>query len=211
MISGQQLPQPVPAEATFTAEQEAAARRDPTRVDFTGQLRIELDEPTLAGWATRGGYRQVILTAGTIDAQALELLGGHQCHRLAGALNFLTGWDIATFDIRRTHEGAWLATHSAVRTCDGDLLDIHGRAGLDTQLARYSANHQYEIRHRIVQVENMPGDVMTQIDHLRGDRLWWTDCGPLGLLAILMHFSRLVLHRNGFGHVIPEPAGGESR
>ena len=102
---------------------EAAARRDPSRIDFTGQIEILLEN------ATHSGHHEVILTADTIDWQATEFLGGHQCHRLAGA------------------------------------------------------------------VELMPGDVLTDIDYLRGDPLWWTAEGPIEMLAVLMHFARLLLVR----------------
>lgn len=167
--------------------EEAAARRDPSRIDFTGQIEIRLEN------ATYGGHHKVILTADTIDWQAKEFLGGHQCHRLAGALHFLTGWDILTFDVRQ--KGVWYPTHSGVLTPGGSVLDIHGHADVSVAKEKYRRDNGGLIRCRIVAVDLMPGDVLTNIDYLRGDPLWWAAEGPIEMLAALMHYARLLLDR----------------
>lgn len=165
--------------------EEAAARRDPSRIDFTGQIQILLEN------ATYGGHHEVILTANTIDWQVTEFLGGHQCHRLAGALNFLTGWDIVTFDVFLG--GTWTPTHSGVVTPNGDVLDIYGCTKLAAVKRKYRRDNSCPVRSRIVAVDLMPGDVLTGIDYLRGDRLWWAAEGPIEMLAVLMHFARLLV------------------
>ncbi|MET9260313.1 hypothetical protein [Amycolatopsis sp. NPDC004079] len=168
---------------------EAAARRDPSKADFSGRIVFSLKNPTTA--ATGQRLREVALTANTIDSHAEEFFGGHQCHRLAGALNFLTGWDVTVFDILR--DGSWEPVHSAVRTPEGDVLDIHGRATLSEAYRRLGVG----IRHRTVPVEDMPGDVM-QIRGLNGDRLWWAAEGPIAMTAAFMHFARLLLRNSGY-------------
>lgn len=164
---------------------EPRARRDPLELDFTGIIEFNLANPT------SGGHHQLFITANTNDWQAKELLGGHQCHRLAAALHCLTGWEIIVFE-RLEHTG-WAPVHSAVRlpSSSHHVLDIYGTSTIRDTMARCEAG-----QHRSVAVENMPGDVLTDIDHLRGNRLWWAAEGPIQLPAVCSHFAKhLVKHR----------------
>lgn len=173
-------------------------RRNPLSLDFTGTATVELPKPNFNGWD--GG----VLTANTIDRTAQEVLGFRSCHQLAAALHHMTGWPIVTTD--RQVKGKWLPDHSAVQTPTGDLLDIFGHRRLDTVMADLEESvakrgHDGPVRHRVVPVENMPGDVLTDIDHLRGNPLWWAAENSMADIAVYSHFARCVLRDNGYPHL----------
>ncbi|MGH8964911.1 MAG: hypothetical protein ACRDXB_06225, partial [Actinomycetes bacterium] len=148
---------------------------------------------------THHGHSRLVLTPNTIDWQAEELLGWCQCHRLAGALHSLTGWDVVTVDARIEWEGrSWWPAHSAVLTPDGRVLDIFGLHTLDEAEERYRQLHETPVRHRILAGHLMPGDVVIGIDRLRGDPNWWAADGSIEWLGAVNHFARLLLRRNGY-------------
>ncbi|MFF7943312.1 hypothetical protein ACFZC5_26670 [Nocardia gamkensis] len=175
-------------------QDDSSWRKDPVKVDFWGQLHLLFDEP-------ENGQREFIFTANTTDEHAKKFLGDSRCHFLAAAIHNITGWEIVSFDGRYRldgpYKGQYLALHSAVRTPEGDLLDIFGRSDLKTTMARCEA-----VDHRVVEVDRMPGDVVREVDHLRGNPYWWAAENPPEVVAVVSHFAKQVLRDNGYAHLI---------
>ncbi|WP_345703543.1 HNH endonuclease signature motif containing protein [Pseudonocardia eucalypti] len=174
-------------------------RADPLRVDLNGPLEISLSAPT------DHGYDRLYPSPHTIDGEAQELLGSSQCFALAAALHELTGWRIVVFDI--FVDGAWWPAHGAVLTPDGHVLDIFGRATLAATEQKYREINDAEVRHRIVAVHDMPGDVWEEIAHLHGDPLWWAAENTIEMVALYSHFARLLVQENGHAEAVEFGAG----
>jgi hypothetical protein len=163
--------------------------------DFSGWAELTVNPPTPEG---RSEFR---LTADRIDDNAEAYFGRGFCHWLAGAIHCLTGWELVTYDVQEA-DGAWKPAHTAVATPAGTVLDIFGEHDADAVADRYAHNGQCRVRRRQVRNENMPGDVITDIDDLRGDQFWWSRtwfAGPQ-LTGLLLHFARTLLHRHGYGN-----------
>ncbi|MBF6468517.1 hypothetical protein IU427_25630 [Nocardia beijingensis] len=186
-------------QAKRTDQDDSSRDGDPLEADFWGQVGWRSDIPS-----TRG-QQDFVFTANTVDEHAKEFLGHGRCHLLSAAIHNITaragrGWDIVSFDgpytVDGPHKGEWAPLHSAVRTPDGDLLDIFGRTDLETAKARAGA-----VSHRVVPVEHMPGDILNDIDHLRGDPYWWAENPPI-VVAVVSHFAKQVLRDNGYAHLL---------
>ncbi len=171
------------------------------RSDFSGYIELTVPEPTA------DGRRSFTIHSGHIDDDAESYFGRGYCHWLAGAIHSITGWPVVTVDVRLTGYANWRPVHSGVLTPNGTVLDIFGDNTRQTVCARHLEPVVAETRSRIVAGPNVPGDVLSGIDHLRGNHLWWTHqyCTP-ELQALLLHFARLVLTRHGYGHHIPAAA-----
>ncbi|MGW4829755.1 hypothetical protein ACWEOG_19385 [Amycolatopsis japonica] len=168
------------------------------RGDFTGRMPLQTT-PTPEGRST------FTLTAGVIDDDVEAMFGRGYCHWLAGAIHALTGWDLVTVDTR-ARRGEWQPAHTAVRTPDGRLLDIFGEHTKDALFANYLKGEVYEARMRTVKVENFPGDVLTDIDELRGNPHWWARMFTGPYQGVLLHYARLLLRNHGHSEHI-RPAG----
>jgi hypothetical protein len=169
-------------------------------LDFSGTVKVTLTQPTYHGRAWLDVH------AGVIDDDVRELFGFAFCHWLAAAVHCLTGWQVVTVDIRDSVRG-WMPTHSAVLTPTGAVLDIFGvHRDIPAVQAKYAETHRgCPVRHRIVPVADMPGDVLTDIDHLRGNRMWWMHTMPELLRAVVQHYARLILRTNGYGAHLQSP------
>ncbi|GAA3554430.1 hypothetical protein GCM10022222_42590 [Amycolatopsis ultiminotia] len=169
------------------------------RADFAGSAPMEVDPPT------PNGRWQFELTAGRIDQDAEDFFGRGYCHWLAGAIHSMTGWELATVD--SSGPDGWEPAHTAVVTPNGSLLDIFGERTADVVRADHNQGGRVETRVRDVSSVHMPGDVITGIDDLRGDPLWWANMfGDDDSRSVLLHYARLVLRQNGYGEDIAESA-----
>lgn len=164
----------------------------PLRYDFHGTVQFDLGVPTA------GGHRRITLTAGVLDEQAREFFGRFRCHRLAAAMACLTGWPVLVVD-RGSTGGEWAATHSAVCAPSGGVVDVFGEAEPAALVQRCQAAHPgVPVVARTVAVGEMPGEVLVDLSHLRGDRWWWARETSRELIAVTAHFARLVLSAAGY-------------
>lgn len=155
---------------------------------------------------TGRGLRQITLRADTLDEQAREFFGRLRCHRLAGAMACLTGWPVLV--VERRAGGEWAATHSAVCAPSGGAVDVFGEVSREDLVRRYQAAHPgVPVVARTIAVEEMPGEVLVDLAHLRGDRWWWARETTPELVAVTVHFARLVLTTTGHG--VERTGGGQ--
>ncbi|MEU0503173.1 helix-turn-helix transcriptional regulator [Nocardia sp. NPDC005998] len=180
---------------------ESRWRSDPFLLDLNGPIEFDLEEPT------SHGRHKLTLTPGVVDEQAAEFFAGAYCHFLAGALHSLTSWDVVVIDAMA--DGQWVPRHVAVRTPDGDLLDILGRADLAELMSGVKGE---TLRHRVVTGEHRPDEVVTEADflrdnYLRGNDLWWVAEQPIEFVAALSHFAVQVLLHNGYADFV-DPISG---
>jgi hypothetical protein len=162
--------------------------------DFSGYVELRVNPPTPEG---RSSFR---FTAGQIDEDAEAYFGRGFCHWLAGAIHCLTGWELLTYDIQEP-DGTWMPAHTAVTLPAGTVLDIFGEHDSHAVADRYAHDGRFRVRTRQVRNENMPGDVITGIDDLRGDQFWWsrtTFAGPQ-LTGMVLHFARTLVRLHGYG------------
>lgn len=171
------------------------------RSDFSGYIDLTVPEPT------PDGRRSFILHSGRIDDDAESYFGRGYCHWLAGAIHSITGWPVFTVDVRLVGNTHWQPVHSGVLTPNGTVLDIFGDNTSQAVRDRHRESAVADVRSRIVAGPNVPGDVVSGSEHLRGNHLWWTHqyCTPV-LQALVLHFARLLLTRHGYGHHIPAAA-----
>lgn len=171
------------------------------RGDFEGFCDLTLPDPTPEG------RQEFTLLSGRIDHDAESYFGRGFCHWLAGAISSITGWDLFTVDYRTLDQPGWVPAHSGVLTPAGTVLDIFGEHTRQDVCDRY-LHEGADTRPRVVASPNMPGDVITDVDHLRGDHLWWARSWftTPQLQGMLLHFARLLLTRHGYGHHIPATA-----
>lgn len=170
------------------------------RRDFAGFVELTLEKPTPEG------RRFFVLTANEIDGDAESFFGRGYCHWLAAAIHSATGWDLVTVDALRP-DGQWKPAHTAVVTPAGTLLDIFGERPAEQVRRTYMRGDYTDTRLRSVEAANMPGDVLTDIDDLRGDPLWWTNVfSTPEFQGVLLHFARLLLRRHGYGEHLDEAA-----
>lgn len=169
--------------------------------DFSGYVELKVNPPTPEGRS------EFLLTAGQIDEDAEAYFGRGFCHWLAGAIHCLTGWELVTYD-RQEPDGSWLPAHTAVATPEGTVLDIFGEHDSSAVADRYTGGGRFRVRTRQVRNENMPGDVITGTDHLRGDRFWWSRRAFEGpqLTGLVLHFARTLVRRHGYGSHLPSNA-----
>ncbi|MEV6621038.1 hypothetical protein AB0M83_02520 [Amycolatopsis sp. NPDC051106] len=177
------------------------------RGDFDGFCDLNLPEPTPEG------RRFFTLISDLIDTDTESFFGRGFCHWLAGAVHSITGWDLLTVDVRQTGEDTWHPAHSGALTPAGTVLDIFGDHDREDVRRRYLTGDVAETRARIVRSTNMPGDVITDVDHLRGNPLWWADrFDTPELQGMVLHFARLILTRHCYGeHIDPAARPGSAR
>jgi hypothetical protein len=154
--------------------------------ELQGQAWVKVAQPT------GGGHTDLVLTAGVIDWQAEELLGKHQCHRLAAAVHSRTGWRIVTIDAL-DDDGGWHPVHSVAVGPGDRAVDIFGDLPLEDMVRERACGRV--VRHREVRTEDMPGAVLTDIDDLHGDPDWWAKGAPPVLVQILNTFAKQVVER----------------
>ncbi|MDR8415058.1 hypothetical protein MTP10_40805 [Nonomuraea sp. 3-1Str] len=82
------------------------------------EVTITLSKPSFHG------QTEFRLRPGVIDADAVELFGFAQCHRLAAAIHERTRWSFAL--VEQYIDEAWKWAHCGVLTPTGKMLDIHG-------------------------------------------------------------------------------------
>ncbi|MFG1792178.1 hypothetical protein [Nocardia sp. NPDC049149] len=179
-----------PDQPTLDADADDDWRRNPMTLDLDEPLRWITDVPS-----TNRGQRDFTFTPNKIDDDAVEYLGYNHCHFLSAAIHRLTGWDIVSIDQLR--DGKPNSVHSAVLTPEGELLDVFGRADVETATAELGADS-----HRVVAVGDMPGDVVIGVDHLRGDPIWWATANQRQVVEVVSHFARCVLRENGYGDLV---------
>ncbi|MEQ4724995.1 hypothetical protein [Nonomuraea sp. B19D2] len=100
--------------ARYPALVELAAARPLADVEVV----IKLTYPSLHG------QKEFRLRPGVVDADAVELFGFAQSHRLAAAMHERTGWPFAL--VEQHVNGVWKWAHVGVVTPAGRMLDIHG-------------------------------------------------------------------------------------
>ena len=155
---------------------------------------------------TSRGTGKVRLHEGRIDDDAMDYFGHAYCHWLAGAISVKTGWDVVTLD--RHENGRWVPVHSATRTPQGRVVDIFGtHADLAALERKYAQLGGFKVRHRVVPVADMPGDVLTNCEDQRGDPRWWAHETTDKRSDIIEHFADVVIeqHRGLPGAHIPAP------
>ncbi|HEY3477496.1 MAG TPA: hypothetical protein VGL02_01240 [Streptomyces sp.] len=170
------------------------------RSDYTGRCELNLDRPTPEG------RQHFTLHSGQIDGDAESYFGRGYCHWLAGAIHSITGWDLYTVDVREVGGTDWFPAHTGVLTPNGTVLDIFGEHTRQQVCDRYLTGMVSETRSRIVDSPNMPGDVISGVDDLRGDPHWWAARYTPTLQAVVLHFARLLLTRHDYGQHIADTA-----
>lgn len=176
------------------------------RGDFDGLCDLTLPDPTPEG------RRAFTLISDVIDPDTESFFGRGFCHWLAGAIHSITGWDLLTVDIRWDGEDNWIPAHSGALTPAGTVLDIFGDHDPEDVRRRYLKGDVTDTRTRVVRSTDVPGDVLTGVDDLRGDPLWWADkFDTPELQGMVLHFARLILTRHGHGdHIDPAARAGSA-
>lgn len=153
---------------------------------------ISLSQPTYHGTT------ELQLCRWAVDDGAKDFFGAAFCHWLAAAIATRSGWQVATVD-HDDGNGGWEPAHSVVITPDGTAVDIFGEhPSIETVKDWFSSQGKRRARHRIVPVEHMPGDTVSNLDHLRGDPNWWAaDFGDNAW--IIRHFAGHMLRTTGHG------------
>lgn len=165
----------------------------PLDMELRGSMDVVVDG------GTHNGFVNLRLTSGVIDWQAEEIFGRAHCHRLAGAVATLTGWEAVSFEVTDP-SGRWRPTHCGVLTPEGNILDIFGVRSIDEVENAYSRlNSGAPIRYRKVSNTDIPGGVIERFHDRRGDRCWWGRDLPDAGRAMYQHFARLVLRRHSYG------------
>ncbi|WP_328614531.1 hypothetical protein OHS18_41920 [Amycolatopsis sp. NBC_00355] len=186
---------------------ESLPRTD-LRQDFAGQREVSMAR------AATSGRRHFTLTAGTIDADAVEFFGNGFCWFLAGAVHSMTGWDLVDIRRRSPGDGAFVPCHVAVMTPAGKILDIFGHRSVEQVRGLYLARDDVaDIRMRTVRGSDFAADILQAGEDTRGDTRWWEkEFDNHARQSVLLHFVRLILARSGYRDRIrpeaqpPQPA-----
>ncbi|MGF6889184.1 anti-sigma regulatory factor (Ser/Thr protein kinase) [Nocardia sp. GP40] len=171
-----------------------AARRDPLSCGITGSVVLRADGREFVFLPVQDvvdGRLQTVVQE--INRLEWEFFSGDRSHLLAAALHALTGWKVVAFD--REIDGKWQSVHYAVRTPEGELLDIVGKAP------------PIEVERRVA--DGRPVTIRDMPDHEHGP-LWWAAELGLDEIALISHVAHL-LRDNIFPNIAVAPVQEEVR
>lgn len=146
-----------------------------------GGVLLAWDQPT-----SRRGVRQVVLRAGVVDDDAVEVFGFGLCLLLACALHDVTDRPFGFVDHHRPGVG-WDWAHAGVIAADGRFLDVQGaRRPAEVFAATRHAMGDCPHALRLTRVEDPAGLYRKVGLPCTTSPGWWhAEFGPVGTAAIL--------------------------
>ncbi|GAA3702477.1 hypothetical protein GCM10022224_080370 [Nonomuraea antimicrobica] len=169
------------------------------------EVIIKLEKPSFHG------QTEFRLRPGVVDADAIELFGFAQCHRLAAAMHERTGWPFAL--VQQLVDGVWKWAHVGVFTPGGRMLDIHGPrevAEVERQM-----NDTYGPPARVRSLDTL-ADLRDAIAPTNGLANWKDDInGAAGVEIVMLLADTLIAKANAESQAESRPvtrsAGHEAR